>query len=142
MIIVENRFRNWMGILAAIFLGMIFVVAGYSKWLYPGKALDVPEVFLIILLIAELGVGILLVTGIYVKPTACISLFLIFCFIISNSLLMVLGVEDCFSCFGSMAQLSTSQALWLDGIMVALAVTILFSYPGRFFNKRPWYWGK
>lgn len=142
MIIIENRFRNWVGILASIFLGMTFIVAGISKWLYPGTALEVPEVFLIVLLVAELGIGILLVAGIQVKPMACVSLFLIVCFIISNSLLMILGVEDCFSCFGSFAKLSTGQALWLDGIMVALAVTILVFYPSRFFSVRPWYWGK
>ena len=142
MIIIENRFRNWLGILASIFLGMTFMVAGISKWLYPGSAFEVPEAFLILLLSMELGIAALLIAGIYVKPTACVSLFLICCFITSNSLLMILGVEDCFSCFGSMAKLSTGQALWLDGIMAALVATILVFYPGRFFNVRPWYWGK
>ena len=142
MIIIENRFRNWVGILAAIFLGITFVIAGSGKLLTPVVESEIPQSFLIILVMVELGIGILLVAGILVKPTASFSLFLIACFIISNILMKILGMEECLSCFGAMGKLSTTQALQIDGIMVALVATVLFFYPGKFFNKRPWFWGK
>ena len=140
--IVENRFRNWIGILAAIFLGITFIVAGSGKLLTPVVEAEIPKAFLVILIIIELGIGIFLVTGVLVKPVASFSLFLIACFIISNILMKMLGMEECLSCFGAMGKLSTTQALMIDGVMMALAVTILAFYPGRFFNKRPWFWGK
>lgn len=142
MMIIENRFRQWVGILASIFLGITFIVAGSGKLLTPVVEAEIPQFFVILLIIAELGVGVLLVAGVFVKPTASCSLFLIACFIISNILMKIIGLEECLSCFGAMGKLSTSQALMIDGIMVALAVTILVFYPGRFFNKRPWFWGK
>jgi len=142
MIIVENRFRNLIGILASIFLGVTFIVASSSKLFTPIVEAEISAIFLVLLIIMELGVGILLVAGVFVKLAASFSLFLIACFIISNVLMKILGMEECLSCFGAMGKLSTTQALQIDGIMLALALTILFFYPSRFFNVRPWYWGK
>ena len=141
--IIENRFcKHWLGILAAIFLGVTFIVAGSSKLFTPVVESEIPEFLLIILVIAELGVGIFLVACIFVKPVASLSLCLVTGFITSNILAKVFGQEECLSCFGGMGKLSTNQALYIDGVMVALVVTILCFYPGRFFNARPWYWGK
>lgn len=142
MIIVESRFKYWIGILAAIFLGMIFIVAGISKVFTPVVDIEMPKVLVVLLLMAELIIGIFLVACVLVKFTASFSLPLIAGFISSNILAKVLGEEECLSCFGGLGKLSVNQALYIDGILVALVITILCFYPGRFFNKRPWYWGK
>ena len=142
MIIIENRFKHWIGILAAIFLGMTFFVAAISKLFTPAVEIELPAVLVALLGGLELTIGVLLVTGVYVKIVAGFSLFPIACFIISNVLVKILGGEECLSCFGAMGKLSATQALYLDGIMVALAIVILIYYPGRFFSVRPWYWGK
>lgn len=142
MIIMRPNYRHWLGILASIFLGMTFVVAGIGKFLGPAKELEVSEVLLVLLVIMELAIGLLLVAGICVRGAAIFSLPLVAGFITSNILMITLGQEECLSCFGAMGKLSAIQALYLDGIMVALAVMVLIYYPGRFFSVRPWYWGK
>ena len=140
--IVENRYKSWLGILAAIFLGMTFIVAGAGKFLDSAAELEVPEVLLVILVLMELAIGLLLVAGIYVKTAASFSLSLVAGFTASNILMITMGQEECLSCFGAMGKLSATQALYLDGLMEAMAVMVLFYYPGRFFSVRPWYWAK
>lgn len=137
---MHNRFKYWIGILASIFLGMIFVVAGLSKVFTPIVDIEIPIMTLAILMVAEIFIGVLLVACIFVKVVASFTLPLIAGFITSNILMKILGKEECLSCFGGIGKLSTNQALYIDGVMVALVVTILAFYPGRFFNKRPWYW--
>lgn len=146
MMIMHTHNRAWFGILASIFLGMIFVVAGMGKW-FTGVAdfqfVTPIDAFNIWLIWIELAVGIILVTGIFTKCAVSCSLLLITGFITNNILLIAngLGDEPC-GCFGMGYKLTVVDSLYLDGVMVALAVTILVLYPGRFFNKRPWYWGK
>ena len=152
--IIEHRFcKPWLGILASIFLGMTFVVAGISKFYAPVKEFELltlldflPDALAgainIWLMPLELAIGLFLVVSIAVKFVACLSLVFIACFIASNILMIILELENCLSCFGKLGELTAVQALWFDGVMVALVVVILFLYPGKFFNKRPWYWGK
>jgi len=143
MIIIQgNKAKYWLGILASIFLGMTFVVAGTSKVFIPSGNIELSAIFIALLGGAEFTVGALLVAGIYVKAATTGSLFLIAGFITSNILAKVLGQEECLSCFGAMGKLSISSALYLDGIMVALVVVILCWYPARFFEARPWFWRK
>ena len=141
MIIVQHtHYRYWLGILTSIFLGIIFIIAGISKVFTPAIDIELPGVLLVVLAAIELGVGLWLVSGVLVKVAAIWSLPLIAGFISSNILAKIFGEEECLSCFGAMGKLSIGQALYIDGVMVALVVVILMWYPGDFFNKRPWYW--
>jgi len=153
MIVVQgSKWKYWVGILASIFLGMTFIVAGISKFYAPVKEFELLNIldFLpatlvgtinILLMSAELALGIFLVAGIAVKFVACLSLPLIAGFITTNILMIVLGLEDCLDCFGEFGKLTAVQALYFDGVLVALVVVILFFYRGGYFKKRPWYWG-
>lgn len=147
MMIVEHHFyKFWLGILASIFLGMTYIVAGMGKWFYGVvgfKLLTRIEALETWLIPVELAIGIILVASILVKPLASLSLLLTAGFIINNIVLITMGLggEPC-NCFGMGQKLTVTSSLFLDGVMVALAITILVFYPGRFFNKRPWYWGK
>lgn len=152
MIIPQHtHHKNWLGILASLFLGMTFIVAGSGK-LFSGvvdfeltlsELIPLPPTLLILLLPVELAVGILLVVGIFTRCAASFSLLLIAGFITNNILLINsgLGGEPC-NCFGMGQGLSVIGSLYLDGVMVALAVWALIFYPSRFFEVRPWYWGK
>jgi len=151
MIVIQgNKAKYWTGILASIFLGMTFIVAGMGKW-FSGvvefqllTTQNTLTQFLNTWLIpVELAVGILLVVGVWVKCAASFSLLLTAGFITNNILLisMGLGGEPC-NCFGMGKELTVMGSLLLDGIMVALAVTILAFYPARFFGVGPWYWRK
>ena len=140
MIITHNRYKGLLGVLASIFLGITFVVAGSSKVFTPIVEAELLEVLWIILMSVEIAVGLFLVACIFPKPMASFSLLLIAGFVASNFIAIALGYEECLSCFGAMGKLSIGQALFLDVVMIGLAVTILLWYPSRFFNKRPWYW--
>lgn len=151
MIIIQgNKAKYWLGILASIFLGMLFVVAGMGKW-FSGvvefqllTTQNTLTAFLATcLMLGELLIGILLASGILVRAIASFSLLLTAGFITNNILLIAsgLGSAPC-GCFGMGNRLSVIDSLFLDGVMVALAVTILCWYPARFFEARPWFWRK
>jgi len=150
MIIIQgSKAKYWLGIWASLFLGMTFIVAGMGKWFSGVVEFQLlttqhtlTEFLNTWLLPIELTIGIILVAGIFTKCAASFSLLLIAGFIINNILLISVGLggEPC-NCFGMGNTLSVIDSLFLDGVMVALAITILVLYPGRFFNKRPWYWG-
>ena len=154
IIVPHNRFKYWLGILASIFLGMTFIVAGSGK-LFSGVvdfeliiplaflSFYPPEVVSACLMLGELLIGILLIAGIFTRCVASCSLLLIAGFVTNNILLINLGLggEPC-NCFGMGQELTVIGSLYLDGVMVVLAVEVLAFYPGRFFELRPWYWGK
>ena len=155
MIIIQgNKAKYWLGILAATFLGMTYVVAGMGKWfagvvefelhIFPGL---LPPTLIgalnTLLSPTELAIGILLASGILVKPLAGFSLLLTTGFIINNIILISqgLGGAPC-GCFGMGNRLTVYDSLLLDGIMIALVITVLCWYPTRFFEARPWFWRK
>ena len=143
MIIIQgNKAKYWLGILASIFLGMVFLVAGSGKVLAPVVESELPQLLLVALVVIELAIGAFLVAGVFAKMAVILSLPVIASFVIGNILMKMLGRAECLSCFGAMGKLSTTQALYFDGVMVVLAVMILMWYPARFSQVRPWYWGK
>lgn len=145
-----RKYIYWVGVLAAIFLGMIFVVAGmgklmlqsgsYEPFLFPALmpqtlsnavSLGVPYM--------EIIIGLLLICGIATKFTTSISAALIVCFIASNLYLLSIGVGTCGGCFGVAGGLTVYAALVLDGLMAVLVVIIFLSHKGAYFNKTPWF---
>ena len=155
------RYRYWIGIGASIILGLIFLTAGL------GKLLQQTETFMIFYTSAmsflppaltdsapiwlpaiELLIGLLLILGVVARLVAACSSALIAIFIINNSWLLSqgLGYEPC-ECFGILERilqgtLSTTGALYLDIIMLALAFVTIFCYPGKFLTVRPWFMRK
>ena len=139
-------------------MGLIFVAAGLGKLLYHAEVFKIfftPFLYLLTPAFAkavfiwlprvELIVGLLLIIGIAAKLMATFSSVLIAGFIANNILLINrgLGYEPC-GCFGIMeritpAKLSTVGSLYLDIIMLALALVILFYYQSNFLNIRPWF---
>ncbi len=153
MIIIEgNQAKYWVGILASIFLGMTFIVAAIGKLMEGTTTFDlfafppfVPpvlaEAIFTSLPYLELLVGIPLIIGIAVKFVASLSSLLIIGYAVSNILLINLGVEDCSTCFGVAGSLSPTTSLIFDGVLAILVIDTLLFYRGKYFNKRPWYWG-
>ena len=152
MIIIEgNKGKYWIGILASIFLGMTFIVAGIARFYVPVKEFEPFTLFDFMpamlvgfintwLMPIEFVLGLFLVAGIAVKFASCLSLLLVAGFITTNILTLVLGLEDCLSCFGELGELTAIQSLVFDGVLVALVIVILLFYRGSYFSKRPWYW--
>jgi len=141
---------------ASILLGLVFIVSGLGKLPYHGEflALILSKSFLTLpqaVIVArwvpwiELALGLLLIISIAIKFMASFSAALIVAFIANNSWMISLGLGDepC-GCFGNtehlpLAQLSIIEALYLDIGMLALALIILFCYPGNFRTIRPWF---
>ena len=151
-----KQYRHWIGVWGVLFLGLIFIAAGTGKLLLQAENVELfifpdflPPAFAEAVYVwiphIELAIGILLISGIAAKFVASLASLLIAGFITSNSLLLKLGMgaEPC-GCFGAaeriaQERLSVIGALYLDGVMVALVMVILFCYQRSFFNIYPWF---
>ena len=145
--------RQWLGVLASLFLGTIFVYAGVEKVFSQSKNLEpfLPQEFLptfpflsisAALPYVEIIIGALLIIGITVKLATAFSVVMIAGFMVSNIMLINLGLaaEPC-GCFGGGmgGGISVGTSLMLDGIMAAMALTILLFHPDSFKSITPWY---
>ncbi len=150
--------KHWIGVGASITLGLIFIVAGVGKLLHQPEAVRIffiplPDFLTATLTKAafnwlpyiELTVGLLLIIGVAPKLVATLSSVLIAGFIAHNGLLISYGLwaEPC-DCFGKLkivpyTGLSIIGSLFLDIVMLALVLIILFWHQSRFFNIYPWF---
>ena len=141
---------------AGIILGIIFVAAGFGKLLtevegfttifnpFPGfLASAFADAIFIWLPYLEIVIGLLLILGILPKLMAVLSAVLIAGFITNKVWLLSqgLGYEPC-TCFGIIdrilgVELSTSDSLYLDIIMLALVLIVVFWHKSNFFNIYP-----
>ena len=147
-----HRVGTW----ASLFLGAIFVVAGFGKLFTTAEGLErifnpfpsfltpaVTDTFFSWLPYMEIIIGLLLIIGVVPRLAGVVSILLIAGFITNNAWVLGqgLGYEPC-SCFGVFNRIlgikvSTTQALCLDIIMLALALTTVFGLQSRFFTLRP-----
>ncbi len=150
--------KHWIGVGASITLGLIFIVAGVGKLLHQPEAVRIffiplPDFLTATLTKAvfswlpyiEFTVGLLLIIGVAPKLVATLSSMLIAGFIAHNALLISYGLwaEPC-DCFGKLkivpyTELSIIGSLYLDIVMLALVLIILFWHRGSFFNIYPWF---
>lgn len=139
--LTNNKYR--LGGLAALPLGMVFVIAGIGKLLLVGQGTTppsfVPQALFTSLPYIELIIGGLLIFGVAIKLVASLSILLIAGFAISNILMIELGVSGCVNCFGAWGSFAPTAVLILDGIMAVLVMVILFCYRGGFFSIKPWF---
>ena len=150
------RYRYCAGIGASIILGLTSVAAAIGKLLSENQLLVFYhlESFLSPTLASlvshaipwiELILGLLLITGVMAKLMAIFFSVLILGFIFTNSWLIAHGLAyepcGCFGIFEKILQgkLSTIDSLVIDIGLLALVLIILFCYPGRFFDIRPWF---
>ncbi|MFC1870806.1 MauE/DoxX family redox-associated membrane protein [Chloroflexota bacterium] len=139
----------------AVILGLVFLAAGTGKVLGQidfTHALEssffAPAVAGIVaryLPWVEIGLGLLLVTGLVAKMTAILSVVLISGFITSNSWALITLPETaitCYDCFGVwetlLGYLSPTQALHVDLVLLSLALVILVLAPAPALLFRAW----
>jgi len=150
-------YKHWTGTGAGIILGIILIIAGLGKLLYqaeflavilPGSFLSETQARLIAewLPWLELIFGLLLFTGVAARLMAVLACLLIATFMAYNSWLIRhgQGYEPC-GCLGiverwTQGELSTVGSLYLDVVMLAFALIVLFCYQRSFFNPSPWFW--
>jgi len=148
--------RNRLGISAGIILGLIFLAAGL------GKSLSQTETFVIFVFPEflptaldkiifrwlprlEIAIGTLLIFNVAAKLVTSLALALTVSLIANNSILLIQGLGDkpcgCFGAAEPMAQyqLSIAGALYVDIMMLALGLVVLFCYQSDFLNIKPWF---
>jgi len=159
--------RDFISIVACVILGAILIFSGTGKLSglgqFPGQTefLDrfIPDFLFTpdfayfigtyfipwILPIAELTMGILLVTGIWPRVMAILFLPLVFGFMANNSYMIMEGLTefpDC-GCFGIWERLLGSvtplQSMYIDIGMFMLAVIIIIVHPAPFFSHQFWF---
>ena len=147
---MKEGHKYWVVLLATIFLGVIFVVAGmgkllaqslgFSPFLFPGfLPAAVTQAIYIVIPYIEIAIGALLVFGVAVRFVTSLSALMIAGFVASNLYMIYLGVGTgpCGGCFGYFGSLTAIASLTLDSIMAALVVVILLCCRGGYFNLMP-----
>ena len=141
---------------STIILGLTLLVSGTGK--LPGqtefidallKSFWTPFVAYVIgycLPWIEVGLGILLLLGIFPRIVAIICVPIIIGFMVNNSWALMRGVEDfseCSNCFGVWEEfvgtLSPLGALVFDFVILCLALIILLFHQKGFFTFQPWF---
>ena len=74
----------------------------------------------------EIIVGLLLIFGIVLRPAAALSILLSVSFVIAKAVTLYRGQDVICGCFGEWLTLLISQSLFIDVVMVVMAVQILF----------------
>jgi uncharacterized membrane protein YphA (DoxX/SURF4 family) len=149
-------FKHWAGTVGSILLGTIFVIAGLGKLFTPAEgfktifnpfpgfmATAFSDAVFNYLPYVEIIIGLLLIIGVMPRFAAVLSALLIAGFITNNAWLLSqeAGYEPC-TCFGVLdriigVELSTTGSLYLDIIMLALVLIVVFCHQSSFFNIRP-----
>jgi uncharacterized membrane protein YphA (DoxX/SURF4 family) len=136
-------------------LGVIFVTSGLGKIPYQGEFLGVlasipfvPGMLSYSVVISlpwvELILGLLLIVGVAARLVAGCCLALVVAFIANNIWMVThgMGRESC-GCFGGLevffGYLAPVQTLYVDAVMLVLAVVVLCYYRGGFLDPRPWF---
>jgi len=157
-----RRSLYWLSIIAGIILGLIFITAGLGKILHPTAILDTfyhylprfapyfltsafTDAILVWLPRAELVIGLLMIVGVLARLMSVLSLLLTAGFIANNVWLLNHGQghSPC-GCLGAVEEvfgvtLSATGALYMDLVMMVLALVILLGYRGTFLNPYPWF---
>jgi uncharacterized membrane protein YphA (DoxX/SURF4 family) len=163
----RQQVRSIVSLVAGILVGLTLLIAGSGKafgfgempgqtmqfigailpnsLLTPGVAYFIGDIlFPYIIPWTELSLSILLLLRIWPRLIAAISLPLTAAFMANNSWLISQGKAKFTSCecfgiweklFGTLTPL---QALSIDIILFALALTIIFVHPGGFLSSPPW----
>ncbi len=163
----QNRTRATIGLVAAILIGVTFLISSSGKilqfgqvpgidwtfigailpdaWLTPGLAKFMGDIFFpIILPCIELGLGIMLLLRIWPRFFAACVLPLTVGFMVNNIWYITHGELkfaecDCFGIWNKFLPFFTHvESLYLDIILFALALTIVLVQPGEFFASPPW----
>ena len=151
------RYRYWIAFGASILLALVFITSGVGKLMGQSAFLLALSTYIISpdaaawvtswLPWVELVLGACLLVGIFPQIAAGISTLLIAAFIMHNGWMIAngFGHEPC-GCLGVLerlftGELSTMGSLYVDIVLVILALAVYFCYPGRLLNTRPWFMG-
>jgi uncharacterized membrane protein YphA (DoxX/SURF4 family) len=151
------RYRYWIAFVASILLALVLITAGAGKLMgqssfllsLSGSYIISEEAVILLsgwLPWVELVLGLCLLVGIFPQIVSGISTLLVAAFIMHNGWMIGQGFghEPC-GCLGVLdrvfsGELSTVGSLYVDIVLIVLALAVYFGYPGGLLNTRPWFW--
>ena len=165
--ITQPGIRNTVAIVACVILAVIFLFAGIGKLMETGQMpgqteyLDkmIPDFLLTpelaqflgfifipyILPVVETLLGLLFLAGLFIKIDSIISLMMEGMFMFNNIWMISHGIDkypDC-TCFGiwetMFGRVSPAVSIWIDILMVILALIIIFVQPGGILSSQYWF---
>ena len=141
--VIHEKFQPWLTLLARLILGGVILAAGLLKVTHPAKsAMAVRAYEVLPITIAnflgyalpwvEVGIALLLIIGVAVKPGAWAGGFLMVLFIIAISQAWARGLTiDC-GCFGGGGQVAQGETKYLEEILRDAGLTLLALYLVKF----------
>lgn len=126
---------------ASIFLGLLLLFSATAKIAAPKSFLDVlgqfgilPQDFLVPvgagLVGLELSLSVLFITGAFRRAAAWLNLMLMMLFVGLMAEAIRRGFEHC-GCFGEVLRLAPKQEIWIDILLLALTVVVLWRGENR-----------
>lgn len=152
-----RRLVPWLGTVARLLLGVVFVLAGYSKVTdlagsgravnaYQLMPFEVARVIGAALPFVEIAVGLLLIIGLATRAMAAVTAALLAVYIFGISSVWVRGLSiDC-GCFSKGGQLAPGQHpsyLWdlVRDILLFLVALFVVAFPRTRFGLDSWFLG-
>lgn len=140
-IIKESIYTRYLSLLIRLLLGGVFITSSMAKLPLQSRFVDVVQSYQLLpdILAAaygfalpwiELVIGGYLILGIFVKPSAIVTILMSITFLIANISSIIRGDSYCPNCFGELVPLTVVQAITID-VLVILAAILLLIFSGK-----------
>ena len=135
--------QPWLTLFSRLILGGVLLVAGLLKVTHPAKSAMAVRAYEVLpipvanflgyaLPWIEVGIALLLILGVAIKPAAMLGGFLMFLFIVAISQAWARGLTiDC-GCFGGGGQVAKGETKYLEEILRDSGLVILAIYLVKF----------
>ena len=135
--------QPWLTLVSRLILGGVLLVAGLLKVTHPAKSAMAVRAYEVLpipvanflgyaLPWIEVGIALLLILGVAIKPAAMMGGFLMFLFIVAISQAWARGLTiDC-GCFGGGGQVAKGETKYLEEILRDSGLVILAIYLVKF----------
>jgi uncharacterized membrane protein YphA (DoxX/SURF4 family) len=130
-------------------LAGVFIFAGIAKLPYPETLIwEINQYHILpsslatayghVLPPLEIGLGVLLVLGLFIRTSASVSGLVVLSFVVAKVYAIAQGFDiDVCGCFGPAVPLLSVHGLVIDFVLLALALQIVF-HRGEFLSLGPW----
>ena len=135
--------QPWLGLISRLVLGGVLFIAGYLKVGTPDKSqmavrayevlpISLANLIGLLLPYVEIGIGLLLILGVYTRISAALGGAIMVVFIVAIAQAWARGLTiDC-GCFGGGGQVAASETKYLSEIIRDTALVLLALYLIRY----------
>jgi len=139
--------QPWLGLISRLVLGGVLFIAGYLKVGTPDKSqmavrayevlpISLANLIGLLLPYVEIGIGLLLILGVYTRISAALGGAIMVIFIVAIAQAWARGLTiDC-GCFGGGGQVAASETKYLSEIIRDTGLVLLALYLIRYPNTK------